>query len=35
LLRELFQQLDEHEGVDEIVEFKQTILRTPSTDRET
>ena len=35
LLRELFQQLDEHEGVDEILEFKQTILRTPSTDRET
>ena len=31
---ELFLQLDEHEGVDEIVEFKQTILRTPSADRE-
>lgn len=35
LLRELFLQLDEHEGVDEIVEFKQTALRTPSADRET
>ena len=35
LLKELFLQLDEHEGVDEIVEFKQTVLRTPSADRET
>jgi transcriptional regulator with XRE-family HTH domain/Tfp pilus assembly protein PilF len=29
LLRELFRQLDEHEGVDEIVEFKNTVLRAP------
>lgn len=35
LLRKLFLQLDEHEGVDEIVEFKQTVLRTPAADMET
>lgn len=29
LLHELFQQLDEHEGVDEIVEFKKTNLGAP------
>jgi hypothetical protein len=29
LLRNLFRQLDDHEGVDEIVEFKNTILRAP------
>jgi tetratricopeptide (TPR) repeat protein len=30
LLQELFRQLDEHEGVDEIVEFKKTIPRPPA-----
>jgi tetratricopeptide (TPR) repeat protein len=28
LLRELFRRLDEHEGIDEIVEFKKSVLRT-------
>jgi len=35
LLRELYLQLDEHAGVDEIVEFKQTVLRNTSAQRET
>ncbi len=35
LLRELFPQLDEHAGVDEIVEFKQTVLRNTPAERET
>ena len=29
LLRALFRELDEHEGVEEILEFKHTILRAP------
>ena len=35
LLHKLFLQLDEHEGVDEIVEFKQTVLLTSVAERET
>jgi len=34
-LHELFQRLDEHEGVDEIVEYKRTILRAIERGRET
>lgn len=34
LLRELFLQLDQHEGVDEVMEFKQTVWRTLSADTE-
>ena len=29
LLRELFPRLDEHEGIEEITEFRETVLRAP------
>jgi len=35
LLHQLFQRLDEHAGVAEIVEYKDTILRSPEEGRET
>jgi tetratricopeptide (TPR) repeat protein len=35
MLHQLFQRLDEHAGVAEIVEYKDTILRSPEEGRET
>ena len=35
LLHDLFQRLDEHEGVDEIVDYKETMLRSREGGRET